>query len=85
MEKEQNQNTKIETSEVKKNNDSEESSNKENPINEVKDGVKQIEQSSEEKILELEDKLSRTFAEEGLKKKKKKLLSMVDLFWQKRL
>ena len=63
MEKEQNQNTKIETSEVKKNNDSEESSNKENPINEVKDGVKQIEQSSEEKILELEDKLSRTFAE----------------------
>ena len=63
MEKEQNQDTKTQISEVEKNRDTEEISNKENLTNEVKNEEKKLDQSLEEKIIELEDKLSRTFAE----------------------
>ena len=65
MEKEQNQDTKTQISEVEKNKDkdTEEISNKENLTNEVKDEEQKLDQSPEEKIIELEDKLSRTFAE----------------------
>ena len=63
MEKEQNQDAKNQISEVEKNKDTEEISNKENLTNEVKDEEQNLDQNPEEKILQLEDKLSRTFAE----------------------
>ena len=63
MEKEQNQNIKAEISDVEKNKDTDEISNKENLTNEAKDEEQKVEQNPEEKIVELEDKLSRTFAE----------------------
>ena len=63
MEKEQNQDKKAQISEVEKNNEIEEISKKENSTHEVKDDEQKSVQSSEEKILQLEDKVSRTFAE----------------------
>ena len=63
MEKEQNQDTKAQISEVEENKDTDEISNEENLTNEVKDEEQKLDQSPEEKIVELEDKLSRTFAE----------------------
>ncbi len=65
MEKEQNRDIKTQISEAEKNKDkdTEEISNKENLTNEVKDEEQKLDQSPEEKIIELEDKLSRTFAE----------------------
>ena len=63
MEKEQNQDTKTQISEVEKNKDTEEISNKENLTNEGKDEEQNLDQNPEEKISQLEDKLSRTFAE----------------------
>ena len=65
MEKEQNQDTKTQISEVEKNKDkdTEEISNNENLTNEAKDEKQNLDQSPEEKISQLEDKLSRTFAE----------------------
>ena len=58
MEKEQNQNT-----EEIKNNESTSEDNDQNSENKGKDEQQLIEKSPEEKILELEDKLARTFAE----------------------
>ena len=63
MEKEQNQDAKTQISEVEKNKDTEEISNNENLTNEAKDEKQNLDQSPEEKISQLEDKLSRTFAE----------------------
>ena len=63
MDKEQNQDTKTEISEVEKNNDTNEVSNTDNSTNEIKNDEQKLDQSLEEKIFELEDKLSRTFAE----------------------
>ena len=63
MEKEQNQDTKAQISEVEENKDTDEISNKENLKNEETDEEQKLDQSPEEKIVELEDKLSRTFAE----------------------
>ena len=63
MEKEQNQDAKTQISEVEKNKDTEEISNKENLTNEGKDEEQNLDQNPEEKISQLEDKLSRTFAE----------------------
>ena len=63
MEKEQNEDKKAQISEVEKNNNTEEVSKKENSTNEAKDEEQKLDQSPEEKILQLEDKLSRAFAE----------------------
>ena len=63
MEKEQNEDKKAQISEVEKNNNTEEVSKKENSTNEAEDEEQKLDQSPEEKILQLEDKLSRAFAE----------------------
>ena len=63
MEKEQNQNTVKNTSEEKENKETISEEATKNPENENNDKEQPIEESPEEKILKLEDKLARTFAE----------------------
>ena len=63
MEKEQNQNTVKNTSEEKENKETISEEATKNSENENNDKEQPIEESPEEKILKLEDKLARTFAE----------------------
>ncbi len=64
MEKEQNQNSEISKSEKKEDNQSTNSASSQQVEDEINNNSKeQTEKSIEEKILELEDKLARTFAE----------------------
>ena len=79
-------------------NDIKQDNSEKNEVSDIQDSPKdnsdenneKKELSAEEKILELEDKLARTFAEmenqrKGLRKKKKMHLNMVDIHLQKKL
>ena len=87
MKKEENQNLNNDTLKEKLEENVNANKNIQNLEDEKKD--KQVEKSPEEKFFEIEDKLTRTLAEmeikeEGLRKKKRRLLNMEDLHLQKR-